>query len=735
MHLPVTTLMRVTLTETMGTGFMTEDQSLIQTIPLAGNYASVWTDFDNDGDTDLYIAKCRQGSSPGAVTRENALYVNDGNNNYSGNVIADYGLFDNEQSWVTIFEDFDNDGDLDTYTVNHTAQCFLRENDGSGFYTDVSAGSGLEISDLGSWALIGADFDNDGWVDMLMESSGGINKEFYHNNGTGDMTFTGSALPFDKGALGDLNNDGYIDVFTGQTLWMNDGGSNNYLKVALTGTNSNINGIGARVECYSDLGMQIRECRSGENFKPMSSLDVFFGLGSDTEVDSVIVRWPSGQVDVVVNPAINSRVSVLEGLLPALIRITHIDPYSQEITIKNFGGEPEDISGYRLCSEFDCTANLTDLILIDGDLILSTNQEVTVAWTTGSGFSIEGADMALFLPTGSTDLADNMVDFAQWGTGGNGSENVAVTKGIWGNNEFIPLGYDYSYTGNGDENGLPFWQETPFCPLPIDGLASNLTPTGADLSWTETGSASIWDLEIGLADFIPTGSPTNAGVGNNFAFTGDQGTVYDFYVRSDCAESGGISISDWAGPYRFTLPVPVSNCENAIDVSVGGTFNTGTIDGVYNGFESCMMSSPNNANWFVYTAPADGTLNVSSVGLSSVDTQLSIGVGECGSLTEIACNDDFTGSPPWESEVEFDVTAGTDYFLMWGDGWTTNASDFTVNFEPDENCAAPTNLAVSGITGTGANVSWTENGNAIQWELEIGSTGFFTDRKSHPHIQ
>ncbi|MGB6038148.1 MAG: VCBS repeat-containing protein, partial [Cryomorphaceae bacterium] len=37
-----------------GTGFMTEDQSLIATVPLAGNYASVWTDFDNDGDIDLY---------------------------------------------------------------------------------------------------------------------------------------------------------------------------------------------------------------------------------------------------------------------------------------------------------------------------------------------------------------------------------------------------------------------------------------------------------------------------------------------------------------------------------------------------------------------------------------------------------------------------------------------------------------------------------------------------------
>ncbi|MCA1764615.1 MAG: VCBS repeat-containing protein, partial [Flavobacteriales bacterium] len=282
----------------------------------------------------------------------------------------------------------------------------------------------------------------------------------------------------------------------------------------------------------------------------------------------------------------------------------------------------------------------------------------------------------------------------------------------------------YAYIGDGDQNGVTFWEETPFCPAPTDGQASNATPMGADLSWTENGSATTWDLEIGPAEFNPTGTPSFPGVGNNYEFSGTQGTVYDFYVRADCEESGGIGSSNWAGPYRFTLPVPISNCENAIDVSAGGTFNTGTIDGVYNGFESCMMSNPNNANWFVYTAPADGTLNVSSVGLSSVDTQLSIGVGECGSLTQIACNDDFTGSPPWESEVEFGVTAGTAYYLMWGDGWTSNASDFTVIFEPDENCIAPGNLQVSEITGTDAHITWTENGSASNWELEIGSTGF-----------
>ncbi len=290
-----------------GNGNLTEDQTLIETIDLAGNYASVWTDFDMDGDIDMYLSKCRQGSSAGDERRENALYVNNGDGTFTEDA-ASYGLFDNEQSWVTIFEDFDNDGDMDCYTVNHTTSNYLRMNDGTGHYTEVTAGSGINVTDLNSWACVGADFDNDGFVDILNQSFSG--NQLYHNNG--DFTFTPSSLFFDRGALGDANNDGFVDVFTGTALWLNDGNDNNYLKVALEGTTSNRNGIGSRVEIYGDWGLQVRELRSGESFKPASTLDVMFGLGTATAVDSLVIKWPSGGVDCYLDVPINGRFSVIE---------------------------------------------------------------------------------------------------------------------------------------------------------------------------------------------------------------------------------------------------------------------------------------------------------------------------------------------------------------------------------------------------------------------------------------
>jgi hypothetical protein len=291
-----------------GNGNLAEDQGLITTVPLAGNYASVWTDFDNDGDTDMYMSKCRQGSSPGAIERQNALYVNDGNGNFTESA-SDYGLFDNEQSWVTIFEDFDNDGDFDTYTVNHTGTNLLKQNDGTGHYTEITAGSGIDMNDLDSWACIGADFDNDGWVDILSESN--VGKQFYHNDG--NMQFTSMTMPFDDGAICDLNNDGFLDVYTGNTLYMNNTNGNNWVKIALEGTFSNNSGIGARIEIYGDWGIQIRECRSGQSFAPMSSMNVHFGLGTSTEIDSMVITWPSGIVSVIEGPGMNQTLVIQEG--------------------------------------------------------------------------------------------------------------------------------------------------------------------------------------------------------------------------------------------------------------------------------------------------------------------------------------------------------------------------------------------------------------------------------------
>jgi hypothetical protein len=81
----------------------------------------------------------------------------------------------------------------------------------------------------------------------------------------------------------------------------------------LQGIQSNSNGIGARVELYGDWGKQIRDVQCGIGFRHMSTMNVHFGIGQATEIDSVLIKWPSGIVDVIHAPTINTSATMIEG--------------------------------------------------------------------------------------------------------------------------------------------------------------------------------------------------------------------------------------------------------------------------------------------------------------------------------------------------------------------------------------------------------------------------------------
>ena len=288
------------------------DQNLIVTLDRPGNYASLWVDYDNDGDTDMFLTKCRGGASAGDPNRDNAMYTNNGDGTFTENAL-DIGMRDNAQSWSTVFQDFDNDGDFDAFIVNHTDQNRFMQNDGNGNFVDIIGSTGINPNDLGAWENQAADFNNDGFVDIFSE----LARELYLNNGDG--TFTGYDLPFDEGGIGDMNNDGFLDVVRNNDLWINSGNSNNWVKMKLIGVESNIQGIGARIEIYGDWGIQIREIRSGTGFGHMSSLTGHFGLGTASSIDKIIIKWPSGAIDEYLDPDINTMHIYTEGDAPLAV--------------------------------------------------------------------------------------------------------------------------------------------------------------------------------------------------------------------------------------------------------------------------------------------------------------------------------------------------------------------------------------------------------------------------------
>ncbi len=288
----------------------------------SGNYGSVWTDFDNDGDVDLYIAKCRQGVNDSTDPRRiNVLYVNDGNGNFTEEAEA-RGIAIGAQSWTADFADIDNDGDFDLFVTNHDTESQLFRND-NGYFTDISSGSGINVGSFPIQALM-EDFDNDGYVDLLVAGS---DEQIFHNNGDG--TFSEIFGVFDNEdmesfGIGDLNHDGFLDIYAGyaeiftepsnvdDALWMNDGNDNNYIAIALQGEISNRDGIGAKIKLNGPWGTQIREVRAGESYGIVNSFVQHFGIGQHTSITSIEVFWPSGTVDVVDDPDINQFITILE---------------------------------------------------------------------------------------------------------------------------------------------------------------------------------------------------------------------------------------------------------------------------------------------------------------------------------------------------------------------------------------------------------------------------------------
>ena len=134
-----------------GNGNLIFDISLFPTLDVGGNYASIWSDYDNDGDQDMYLAKCRGGAPVGDPQRINLLYKNNGNGTFTESGAA-AGVNDGAQSWSTAIEDFDNDGDMDFLVSNISDQNRFYKNNGDGTFTDIYATTGIDAQ-VGSWEI------------------------------------------------------------------------------------------------------------------------------------------------------------------------------------------------------------------------------------------------------------------------------------------------------------------------------------------------------------------------------------------------------------------------------------------------------------------------------------------------------------------------------------------------------------------------------------------------------
>jgi hypothetical protein len=240
-------------------------------------------------------------------------------------------------SMGTDFRDYDNDGRPDIVLTALTGETFpLYKNDRSGLFRDVTYESGLATSTvrMSGWAAILADFDNDGFKDLMTANSHANDRveafeattyrqsnAVFHNVGGRFENVSSRAGPdfsvvrAHRGiGVGDFDGDGRLDVVVTvlgdrpQLLHNISGGANGWLTLRLIGHASNRPGIGTVVR----LGSQTDEMTTSVGYASSSDYGVHFGLGTAKAVDRIELSWPSGAKQVLEHVTANQVLTVTE---------------------------------------------------------------------------------------------------------------------------------------------------------------------------------------------------------------------------------------------------------------------------------------------------------------------------------------------------------------------------------------------------------------------------------------
>ncbi len=242
-------------------------------VPTGSMHGSIG-DTDGDGWIDLLVTDLRYG----------AFYRNTGNGIFEDvteeNGVA--GALAGKGAWAAELFDYDNDGDLDIFSANGTAEelilqlPLLLENDGKGHFQNV----GPEISDYFSIKRSGRaaaiwDYDNDGDLDIIVS---------------------------------------HIDLQATPTLLRNDGGNaNHWLGLKLVGEDGPASAISARVTVKSGNIEQVHINQWATSYLSNHDPRVHIGLGQNKYVDQVEIIWSNGKKEIYYNPAIDRYLTIIEG--------------------------------------------------------------------------------------------------------------------------------------------------------------------------------------------------------------------------------------------------------------------------------------------------------------------------------------------------------------------------------------------------------------------------------------
>ena len=287
-------------------------------------------DYDHDGDLDLFQGNDHQ---------KNFLFRNDGELNFQEMAVAS-GIAVNDQGQVTgsmhgSIGDIDGDGLIDLLVTDLKYGALYR-NTGNGIYEDITRKSAVadHFIGKGQWAAILVDYDNDGDLDIF--TANGTAEELklqlpllLANDGYGNFTNNGPQLGsyFNKkrsgraAAVVDYNNDGALDIIVSHidlkatpALLKNEGNENNWIGITLKGAHGPASAVSALVTVKTGNKSQVLVNQPASTYLSWNDPRLHVGLGMYNTIDSIEIVWPQGEKEIYKNIQPNKYIIITQGM-------------------------------------------------------------------------------------------------------------------------------------------------------------------------------------------------------------------------------------------------------------------------------------------------------------------------------------------------------------------------------------------------------------------------------------
>jgi enediyne biosynthesis protein E4 len=295
-------------------------------------------DYNDDGWMDIFVANDKE---------RNFLFKNLGGKSFEEVGVESFVAFPEDgipvSSMGVDFRDWNNDGKPSLFVTALGRETFpLFRNEGTGSFSvdTYKAGIGFPSLKMSGWGNGIYDFDNDGFKDLFTANSHVSDNAdddpqqhyrqanaVFQNLQDGTFRDVSTQAGPDMqvraahrgSAFGDLNNDGKIDVVVStigdhaELLYNTTTNRNHWILLQTIGVKSNRDGIGTRIKVTGESGLvQYNHVTTAGSFASSSDKRVHFGLGRDTRIKEIELRWPSGRVQVLQNVKADQVLKIIE---------------------------------------------------------------------------------------------------------------------------------------------------------------------------------------------------------------------------------------------------------------------------------------------------------------------------------------------------------------------------------------------------------------------------------------